>query len=298
MITCRVTAQPQAFTQAVCEGMARACKRPLIFALSNPTSKSECTAEQAYKWTNGTCVFARSATATVALILMCCVVLSMCSGSPFPPVTLNGKTFVPGQGNNCYHFPGLSHGIICAGVRRVSDQMFYIAAKTLAANVSEKDLANGTVYPPVSGPLVAVHIRSLLLLAADVRRVSAMIAAAVGEEAYQVFNLNFKFLFCVFAREVLCFVSAKSRHAHAQTGEHAGVHAELPVRRHCKPLLLCLCSTVSDVIFVCSTTRSPRDHEQPSARNANPTTTFEASIHPSPFLASLIMKCVKRLFFA
>ena len=144
-----VSGQPQTFTQSIVEAMGKINEQPVIFALSNPTSKAECTAEQAYSWTNGRAIFA--------------------SGSPFDPVTLNGKTYVPGQGNNAYVFPGLGLGIIESGARHVTNEMFFAAAKALAKEVSEDDLAKGSVYPPLP----------------QIRDVSAVIASVVAEVAYE-----------------------------------------------------------------------------------------------------------------
>ncbi len=143
-----VSATPSTFTREVIEEMARINERPIVFALSNPTSRSECTAEQAYAWSGGRALFA--------------------SGSPFDPVTVNGKHYVPRQGNNSYIFPGVGLGAIVGGLSRVTDRMFMAAARTLAAQVSDADLAQGSLYPPLN----------------RVREVSAFIAAAVIEEAH------------------------------------------------------------------------------------------------------------------
>jgi len=129
--------------------MAEGNQRPIVFALSNPTSKAECTAEQAYTWTEGRAIFA--------------------SGSPFPPVTLGDKTYVPGQGNNAYVFPGIGLGIIASGARLVTDEMFFAAARALADHVSEADLVQGLIYPPLG----------------SIRKVSVAIAVAVAEVAYR-----------------------------------------------------------------------------------------------------------------
>ena len=136
------------FTQQVVEEMARINKRPIVFALSNPTSKSECTAEQAYRWSGGRALFA--------------------CGSPFDPVTLDGRTHVPRQGNNSYIFPGVGLAAVAVRATRVTDEMFMAAARTLAQQVTGADLAQGSLYPPL----------------AQVRDVSAQIAAAVAEVAY------------------------------------------------------------------------------------------------------------------
>jgi len=144
-----VSGQHGAFTQPVLEAMARHNERPIVFALSNPTSKSECTAEEAYRWTQGRAVFA--------------------GGSPFGPVTFNGKRYVPGQGNNVYIFPGVGLGAIATGARHVTDEMFLIAAKALAELVSEEDYNKGCIYPPLT----------------KIRAVSAHIAAAVAEVVYK-----------------------------------------------------------------------------------------------------------------
>jgi malate dehydrogenase (oxaloacetate-decarboxylating)(NADP+) len=144
-----VSGQPQTFTRPIVEAMARLNDRPIVFALSNPTSKAECTAEQAYTWTEGRAIFA--------------------SGSPFDPVELDGRTHVPGQGNNAYVFPGVGLGVIATEATRVTDEMFFEAAKALAREVSDDDLAKGRVYPSLS----------------RIREVSLAIAGAVAEVAYR-----------------------------------------------------------------------------------------------------------------
>jgi len=144
-----VGATPGTFTREIIAEMTRLNERPIVFALSNPTSKSECTAEQAYAWSGGRALFA--------------------SGSPFDAVTINGKHFVPRQGNNSYIFPGVGLGVVAVRASRVTDAMFMAAARTLAASVSTDDLAQGSLYPPLRG----------------VREVSARIAAAVAEVAFR-----------------------------------------------------------------------------------------------------------------
>ena len=121
-----VSGQPRTFTREVIERMGRYNERPIIFALSNPTSKSECTAEEAYTYTGGRAIFA--------------------SGSPFPSVKLYGKTYNPGQGNNSYIFPGVGLGVVVSGAAHVTDEMFEAAAQTLAAQVTDDDMALSLIH--------------------------------------------------------------------------------------------------------------------------------------------------------
>jgi malate dehydrogenase (oxaloacetate-decarboxylating)(NADP+) len=144
-----VAAVGRTFTKPIIEAMTSFNERPIVFALSNPTSKSECTAEEAYAWSNGRAVFA--------------------CGSPFAPVNLNGRTHVPRQGNNSYIFPGVGLGAVACKTRRVTDEMFLAAADTLAGMVSQADLDQGSIYPSLS----------------EMRAVSAAIAVAVADVAFK-----------------------------------------------------------------------------------------------------------------
>lgn len=137
------------FTRAVIEAMARNCRQPVVFALSNPTAKAECTAEQAYAWSAGRAIFA--------------------SGSPFDPVVIDGRARAPGQANNAYVFPGVGLGLLVAGATRVSDAMFLAAADALAQQVNGDDLALGRIFPPQ----------------ARLREVAQAVAAAVAQVAFR-----------------------------------------------------------------------------------------------------------------
>jgi len=125
-----VSTVPKLFNQQVIEAMSAINARPIIFPYSNPTSRSECTAEEAYKWSGGRAIFA--------------------SGSPFDPVEVGGKKFIPGQGNNVYIFPAMGMAVLATEATRVPEELFITAAKAVAAQVAESDLDSGLIYPPQS----------------------------------------------------------------------------------------------------------------------------------------------------
>ncbi|PON54350.1 Malic oxidoreductase [Parasponia andersonii] len=138
------------FTKEVVEAMATINEKPIILALSNPTSQSECTAAEAYTWSQGRAIFA--------------------SGSPFPPVEYEEKVFVPGQANNAYIFPGLGLGLLMSGTIRVHDEMLLAASEALASQVTPEDFKKGLLYPPFT----------------NIRKISAHIAAKVAAKAYEL----------------------------------------------------------------------------------------------------------------
>ena len=142
------TGAPGTFTRQVVERMAAIHERPVVFALSNPTSRAECTAREAYEWSQGRAVFA--------------------SGSPFGRVEYGGQVFMPGQGNNAYVFPGIGLGAMACRARRIPDEFFLAAARTLASLVTQADLERGSLYPPLG----------------DIRRLSLAIAVSVVETAH------------------------------------------------------------------------------------------------------------------
>jgi len=144
------TGAPGTFTQEVIERMSAINARPTIFALSNPTSKAECTAEQAYAWSKGRAIFA--------------------SGSPFAPVNYDGRLMRPAQGNNAYVFPGIGLGALASRARTLPDELFLAAARAVAGLVRQSDLNQGAIYPPLR----------------EIRKISLAIAVSVATKAYEL----------------------------------------------------------------------------------------------------------------
>ncbi|HXZ88090.1 MAG TPA: NAD-dependent malic enzyme, partial [Candidatus Binataceae bacterium] len=140
-----VSTVAKGFSRDVIAAMARVNRRPIVFALSNPTSRSECTAEEAYEWSEGRAVFA--------------------SGSPFGPVQFGGRTLVPGQCNNLYAFPAIGLAVYATKASRVTDEMFIVAAQALTSQVTSAELERGLIYPPL----------------ADIRKTEMIVAERVAE---------------------------------------------------------------------------------------------------------------------
>jgi malate dehydrogenase (oxaloacetate-decarboxylating)(NADP+) len=144
------TGAPGTFTKPVIEHMSTINAQPVVFALSNPTSRAECTPAQAYEWSGGRAIYA--------------------SGSPFAPVTHEGTVRRPAQGNNAYVFPGIGLGAVACRARTLPDELFLVAARTLANLVKPKDLEAGALYPPLP----------------EIRKISLAIAVSVASKAYEM----------------------------------------------------------------------------------------------------------------
>jgi malate dehydrogenase (oxaloacetate-decarboxylating)(NADP+) len=121
------------FSREVVEAMSRLNARPIIFALSNPVDKHECLPEQAYAWSRGKAIYA--------------------GGVQFPPVHLNGQTFLPSQANNLYIFPAVGMAIYATNAKRATDEMFIEAARAVADQVTPEQLKLGMLFPPQSNIL-------------------------------------------------------------------------------------------------------------------------------------------------
>lgn len=137
----------KAFTQGVVEAMSKNTARPIIFALSNPTERAECTPEEAYSWSNGKAIYA--------------------AGVQFPPVQYKDETFIPGQANNFYIYPAVGFAVYATRARRVTDEMFIEAARATADQVTDEQRRMGMLFPPQSNVLetevfTAVRVATLV----------------------------------------------------------------------------------------------------------------------------------------
>jgi malate dehydrogenase (oxaloacetate-decarboxylating)(NADP+) len=165
-----VSTVPKLFNQKVIEAISEVNERPIIFPYSNPTSRSECTAEEAYTWSKGRAIFA--------------------SGSPFPPLTVGGTHFVPGQGNNVYVFPAMGMAVYATEAKRVTEEMFIVAAKAVAEQVGQDSLDVGLIYPPQSEILTAsLHVAARIaehIFDEGLARVARPqdISRLIGDKAY------------------------------------------------------------------------------------------------------------------
>ena len=142
--------------------MARINERPIVFALSNPTSKCECTPADALAWSEGRAVVA--------------------TGSPFEPVVHGGRTFRIGQCNNVFVFPGIGLGACVGKCLRVTDTMFLEAAKTLASLIGDSDLRAGSVYPELTRIREISHAVACAVIRRGVAEGVAAPAMAEGVE--------------------------------------------------------------------------------------------------------------------
>ena len=145
-----LSASSKIFTEELIRTMGSYCEHPIIMPMSNPTSKCECSAEEAFKWTDGRAVVA--------------------TGSPFPPYTLpNGKVLIPSQCNNMYIFPGLGLGAQLAGVSKITDGMLYAAAVACTDSMTAEEMMEGRTFPSLK----------------RIRIVSHKVACAVIEQAFK-----------------------------------------------------------------------------------------------------------------
>jgi malate dehydrogenase (oxaloacetate-decarboxylating)(NADP+) len=167
----------KAFNRPVVEAMARINQRPIIFALSNPTDHAECTPREAYGWTQGRAIYA--------------------AGVQFPPVRIDGKSLIPSQANNVYIFPAVGMAIYATQAKRVTDEMFIVAARALADQVTKPQLEEGMLYPPQAN-LLEVELATAAKVAEEIfarglarverpKDIAAFIASHAYQPRYQTF---------------------------------------------------------------------------------------------------------------